>query len=93
MSEKVWAVWFGGGSGESEEGGRERERRGERRFGGKKKMAERRERTKADVRVRRLSLRRRLFVYGFPVSLYDRKYGQSCRSIKRIDVSIRIFPN
>lgn len=56
-------------------------------------MAERRERTKADVRVRRLSLRRRLFVYGFPVSLYDRKYGQSCRSIKRIDVSIRIFPN
>lgn len=25
MSEKVWAVWFGGGSGESEEGEGERE--------------------------------------------------------------------
>lgn len=34
---------------------------------------------------------RRLFVYGFPVSLYDRKYGQSCRSIKRIETFLYVF--
>lgn len=45
------------------------EGRGERRFGGKKKMAERRERTKADVRVRRLPWRR-LFVCGWRISRF-----------------------
>lgn len=94
MSEEVWAVWFGGGSGESEEGEGEREgaERGEKirrkeENGGKKGKNESGRKSSSSISWRRL------FVYGFPVSLYDRKYGQSCRSIKRIDVSIRIFPN
>lgn len=54
-------------------------------------MAERSERTKADVRgfVVYLGGDCLYAIGGFPVSLYNRKNGQNCRSIKRIDVSTR----